>query len=88
MGSQASGEGGIRTPGGCYTTPVFKTGKLIPESTNTQEVTETANSVLPSGLPESLNNDTDFVRLVDCWPSLPAYIRQTILTLAKSVSSE
>eukprot|EP00913_Durusdinium_trenchii_P010915 g10244.t1 len=25
-GASAGGEGGIRTPGGCYTTPVFKTG--------------------------------------------------------------
>ena len=25
-GRMKSGEGGIRTPGGCYTTPVFKTG--------------------------------------------------------------
>jgi len=29
--------GGIRTPGGCYTTPVFKTGELIPELINIQQ---------------------------------------------------
>ena len=47
--------------------------------------TETANPVLPSGLPESLENDADFARLMDRWPSLPAHVKQTILTLVASV---
>ncbi len=63
----------------------FKTGEVIPEATNTQQVTETANPVLPSGLPESLENDADFARLMDRWPSLPARVKQTILTLVASV---
>ena len=64
------------------------TGDAIPQPVTTLPVASLANPVLPSGLSESLNNDANFVRLVDCWPSLPAYIRQTILTLAESVSSE
>jgi uncharacterized protein HemY len=47
--------------------------------------TETANPVLPSGLPESLENDADFARLMDCWPNLPTHLRQAILTLIASV---
>ncbi len=87
MGKQEGGEGGIRTPGGCYTTPVFKTGVVIPEATESQQVTETVNPVLPSGLPESLENDADFSRLMDRWPSLPSHVKQTILTLIESVST-
>ena len=47
--------------------------------------TETAKPVLPSGLPESLENDADFSRLMDRWPMLPTHVKQTILTLAESI---
>jgi hypothetical protein len=58
---------------------------VIPEATSTQQVTETVNPVLPSGLPESLENDADFAHLMDRWPSLPKHVKQTILTLVASV---
>jgi len=63
----------------------FESNPRNPEPANTQQVTETANPVLPSGLPESLENDADFARLMDRWPSLPARVKQTILTLVASV---
>ena len=34
-----SGEGGIRTPGGCYTTPVFKTGAFGHSATSPNDFT-------------------------------------------------
>ena len=69
-------------------TPVFETGELISEPVNIQEVTGNTNPVLKYGLPEPLKNDADVDRLMDCWPSLLAHVRQTIVTLAESVSSE
>ena len=38
-----SGEGGIRTPGGCYTTPVFKTGAFGHSATSPMCVSSLKN---------------------------------------------
>jgi hypothetical protein len=62
----------------------FETGEVILEATEPQQVIETANPVLPSGLPESLENDADFTLLIDAWPSLPSHIKQSILKLASA----
>jgi hypothetical protein len=42
-------------------------------------------AILPSGLPESLENDADFTRLTDRWPSLLSHVKQTVFTLVASV---
>jgi len=79
-----SGEGGIRTRGGCYTTPVFKTGDANPEPQTPQQVTETANSVLPSGLPDSVPIDPDLAAVVEAWPKLPEAIKAGILAMIRA----
>ena len=83
----ASGSGWESNPPGDFSDATLG---LKPRDENPQLAihkgdTETANPVLPSGLPESLENDADFARLMDRWPSLPARVKQTILTLVASV---
>ena len=43
--------------------------------------TETANPVLPSGLPESVPNDPDLQRVVDAWADLSDHLKREILAL-------
>jgi hypothetical protein len=76
-----SGERGIRTPGTVAGTPVFETGDANPEPQTPQQVTETANSVLPSGLPDSVPNDPDLQRVVDAWADLSDHLKREILAL-------
>ena len=76
-----SGEGGIRTPGTREGTPVFETGALNPQASPDKQVTESAIPVLPSGLPELVENDPDLGRIVTVWPSLPEPVKRAILAL-------
>ena len=81
MSKQASGEGGIRTPGTREGTLVFETSTESSEASKPQELIDSASTVLPSGLPELARNDPELVRLAIAWPSLPAAIKAAIAAL-------
>ena len=45
-------------------------------------------SVLPAGFPDLLEKDADLRRLVECWPTLPEHVRQTIRMLLESAGTK
>ena len=49
-----------------------------------QQVTETTNSVLPSGLPDSVPIDPDLAAVVEAWPKLPEAIKAGILAMIRA----
>jgi hypothetical protein len=65
--------------------PVLKTGSVDSESSAPSTVATNAGSVLPSGLPESVEIAPELARLVARWSDLPEHVRLAILTLADSV---
>ena len=82
-----SGERGIRTPATSF--PADWISNPVTESHNQQEpqqVTETANTVLPACLPESIGNDPDLVRVVDAWKTLPDLVKAGILALVNAAA--
>ena len=54
-GKQEGGEGGIRTPGGCYTTPVFKTGAFGHSATSPRLVFRVFRVMKCTGPPVTLH---------------------------------
>ncbi len=94
-GIPISGEGGIRTPGWCYPTPVFKTGAAIPQECIFPEVTSDGNRVLPTGLPKTdletgelpAKLGSDLQLIVDRWPALPEAIKAGIMAMVRAAGN-
>ena len=58
----------------------------LPQSHNPptdQQVTETDHGGLPSGLPDSLLNDSELIRIISAWPSLSEADRKAVLRIVR-----
>ena len=65
-----SGEGGIRTPGGCYTMPVFKTGATPTQLDSPQHVVITPDSWVHQLSESGAFDDPEFQLLAQSWQHL------------------
>jgi hypothetical protein len=61
--------------------PVSKTGVPSRQTISDSDVTSSPKPVLPSGLPELYENDSDLGRIVTVWPSLPEPVKRAIVAL-------
>ena len=84
----ASGEGGIRTLGTREGTLVFETSHASTQGIDKTTVTESSPSVLPSGLPESVTNDPEFVQIAEAWEGLPKAVKAGIGAIVQAATTE
>jgi hypothetical protein len=80
------GEIGIRTRDAGFPTYRISNQALdCHNSASRHELAATAERVLPSGLPKSVETDPDLQAVVEAWPTLPEHIRAAVLALVGTV---
>ena len=73
--------GGFEPPVPVKVHRFLETAPVNPQAVIDKQVTELAIPVLPSGLPELVENDADLGRIVTVWPSLPEPVKRAIVAL-------
>ena len=66
----------------------FESSSQIPEPQTDKAHTETGRGIVPSGVPFSLPDDPELVRIISAWPSLSEADRKAVLRIVRRAAGK